>query len=69
MINKFLEDSGFVKIPKRGKHVKAEYCCTEHEIFVTLFKNGEWSVSKAGHDNLKELEAWRTKIAENIKII
>ena len=32
-MNKFLKDNGFVKIPKRGKHVKAVYCCPGRDIF------------------------------------
>ena len=63
-MEKFLKSNDFVKIPKRGKNVKAVYCCPEREIFVTVFKNGEWSVSKAGHDGLDKLEFWRTKIEE-----
>ena len=65
-MKKFLEDNGFVKIPKRGKHVKAEYCYPNKEIFVTLFQNGDWSVSKAGTDNLNELEMWRSKLADKL---
>ena len=66
-MNKFLKENGFVKIPKRGKHVKAVYCCPDRDIFVTLFQNGEWNVSKAGDQNLEELESWRMKITEHAK--
>jgi len=66
-MKKFLKEHGFVKIPKRGKHVKSIYCCPEREIFLTFFQNGECKISKAGSDNLKELEAWRTKITQHAK--
>jgi len=66
-MKKFLEENGFVKIPKRGKHVKAVYCCQDREIFLTFFQNGDWNVSKAGEDNLDELESWTSKINEQIK--
>jgi hypothetical protein len=66
-MQKFLEENGFIKIPKRGKHVKAIYNHPDCDIFLTFFNNGKWSVSKAGNDNLEELEEWRNLIAQHME--
>ena len=63
-MEKFLKENGFVKVPKRGKHVKSIYCCPEKDIFLTIFQNGDWNVSKPGSEDLSELESWTSRFSE-----
>jgi len=66
-MKKFLKSNGFVKVPKRGKHINSIYCCPANGIFVTIFQNGQWNVGKAGGEDLESLYSWRQKIEEYIE--
>ncbi|RLI96795.1 MAG: hypothetical protein DRO99_03905 [Candidatus Aenigmatarchaeota archaeon] len=61
---RLLEKNGFVRVPKRGKEVKAIYRCPESDVFVTIFEDGRWTVSGAGDIDTSSMEYWLSQLSE-----